>query len=290
LTDRDGQDRRVLIENAPLGTIRWSPNGSALAVQMGDWQETGPWSGGVWAVSAFSGEATRLLSNDPPPSDMTTEAWAYAPEAWSPDGNQLLLTRYSQNVEFCDAVFLDVISGTVTPVPTPPDLPTFTGSQCAGGAWATDSSGVHVVMRGSVFTPPEAGLWFAPVNATAVRAVVPVQTATGQYNIVQGQFVAPDGSLYALIAQLDQIPELTDDPDGMQFTTMLFRIGNDGNLSQLHPDTFTLYGEPRWHPDGSGVLLPILVGSMDVGYLYVPFNGEIITLDLEPTSDLAWGD
>lgn len=290
LSDGNGQNRRELISDAPIGAPRWSVDGSAIAVQASVFGTAdSPWQGGIWVVSAFSGEARLLLASDPYPSDGAGEAWGYAPEAWSPDGSKLLVSRFSLTVEVCEAGILDIASGALTLLEHPEGASPRLSLQCAGGAWAADSSGFYTIVRsGDGLTPPEPGLAFFSVDGQ-LREAIPARTEAGLLNLVQSQFVTPDGELLAVVAPVERLPDPAVDPGLLPPNAGLYHVAADGTLEQLTAETFSLYGMPAWAPDGSGALVPVLVEGGHVQYRFIPRAGAAITLDLEPTTALAWG-
>jgi dipeptidyl aminopeptidase/acylaminoacyl peptidase len=290
LTDADGANRRELIAGAPINAPRWSPDGSAIVVQASSFVEgETPWQGGIWVVSAFSGEARQLIASDPIPTDGVSETWGYAPEAWSPDGSKLLVSRYSMSVEVCEAAIITINSAELTLLQVPAGNEPYVRVQCAGGAWAADSSGFYTVIRGGGLTPPEPGLYFADARTAQLSVVIPAQNAAGLLNLVQAQAVSPAGELLAVIAQVEHMPDPAVDPGLIPANAALYRIAADGTLEQVNADPFMLYGMPLWAPDGSGTLVPVLTDAGGVAYRYILFGGEAMMLDLEPTTALAWG-
>jgi dipeptidyl aminopeptidase/acylaminoacyl peptidase len=291
LTDADGANRRELLTNAPISAPRWSPDGSAITVQASVFGASdSTWQGGIWIVSAFSGEARLLLASDPYPTDGVSEAWGYAPEAWSPDGSKLLVSRFSLTVEVCEAAILNVETGSLTVLEHPEGSSPRLYLQCAGGVWATDSSGIYTILRsGGGLTPPEPGLAFFDAADGQLREAIPAINATGLLNLVQAQFVTPEGELLAVVAPVERLPDPAVDPGLMPPNAALYRVAADGTLEQLNTETFSLYGTPLWAPDGSGALVPVLVEGGNVAYRYIPRDGVAIILELEPTTALAWG-
>jgi dipeptidyl aminopeptidase/acylaminoacyl peptidase len=290
MTDANGANRRVLLENQSVATPRWSRDGSAVAVQVGQPSaDDSPWKNGVWVFSAFSGEARQLIASDPAPIDGTSEAWNYAPEAWSPDGRKLLIGRFSQIVELCDAAILDVITGELTLLQAPAGAASPLRAQCAGGVWTADSSGVYVVLRGPGLSPPEPGLYLANAEDGTLVPAIPAQPAAGQFALIQSQSVGPDAALYALVALVERMPDPTAAPNTPPPPASLYRVGQDGRLEQLRPDRFALFGSPVWAPGGAGVVIPTAANDGGVAYVYVAISGEVVGLQFEPTAGIAWG-
>jgi dipeptidyl aminopeptidase/acylaminoacyl peptidase len=290
LTDANGDNRRVLLENVGISAPRWSPDGSALAVQL--WSQndlSSPWQDGVWVVSAFSGEARQLIANDPVPANGTGVAWGYSPDSWSPDGKKLLVSRFSLVAEFCEAAILGVDAGDLVLLQAPAERTPPLRVQCNNGAWAADSSGVYVAVRGPGLAPTEPGLYFANAATSAmVPAIAPTQ-AEGKYNLVQAQHVSADGVLYTMIAQVDRIPDLSVDANPPPLVATLYRVAPDGTLEAVRQEGFALYGIPVWTADDQGFMLPTLREDGGVNYFYVPLEGEAVPLRIEPTTGIGWG-
>jgi dipeptidyl aminopeptidase/acylaminoacyl peptidase len=290
MTDANGKNRRVLLENQSVASPRWSRDGSAVAVQVGQPSASDtPWKSGVWVFSAFSGEARQLIASDPAPTDDADEAWIYAPEAWSPDGRKLLIGRFSQMVELCDAAIVDVLTGELTTLQPLAAAAAPLRVQCAGGVWAADSSGVYVVLRGPGLSAPEPGLYLANAEDGTLSPVISAQPAAEQLALVQSQSIGPDGALYALIALVERIPGSAAEPNAPPPLASLYRVGQDGKLERLRPDSFGLFGSPIWAPGGVGAVLPTAANEGGVTYLYVPISGEAVRLQFEPTAGIAWG-
>jgi hypothetical protein len=290
MTDANGKNRRVLLENQSVASPRWSRDGSAVAVQVGQPSaDDSPWKSGVWVFSAFSGEARQLIASDPAPTDGADEAWIYAPEAWSPDGRKLLIGRFSQMVELCDAAIVDVVTGELTPLQPPTATAAPLRIQCAGGVWTADSSGVYIVLRGRGLSAPEPGLYLVNAENGTLSPAIPAQPAAGQFALVQSQSVGPDGRLSALVALVERIPDPAAEPNAPPPPASLYRVGQDGRLERLRTDSFALFGSPVWAPGAAGVVVPTAANAGGVAYVYVPISGEVVRLQFEPTAGIAWG-
>jgi hypothetical protein len=290
MTDANGTNRRVLLENQSVATPRWSRDGSAVAVQLGQPSaDDSPWKSGVWVFSAYSGEARQLITSDPAPTDAAGEAWTYAPEAWSPDGRKLLIGRFSQMVELCDAAILDVVTGELTTLQAPAGAASPLRVQCVGGVWTADSSGVYVVLRGPGLSPQEPGLYLANVEDGTLVPAIPAQPAAGLFALIQSQNVGPDGALYALVALVERISNPAAAPNAPPPPASPYRVGQDGQLERLRSDSFALFGPPVWAPGSAGVVLPTAANDGGVAYVYVPISGDVVRLQIEPTAGIAWG-
>jgi hypothetical protein len=289
LSDAQGQNRRVLIEKAPLTAPRWSPDGSALAVQMMAYTgvET-PWQSGVYAVSAISGEARLLIANDPVPPHGVGDAWGYAPEAWSPDGSKLLVGRFSLVAEMCESAVVAVDSGALTLFKTPEDETPPWRAQCRGGTWAADSSAIYTVVRGPGMSPPIPGLYRADATSGVMTFAIPENDAQSRFNIVQAQSVGADGVLRVLLAVTDKIPDITLDPNMPPTRVKPYRMEADGTLTAVREEDFILFGFSEWAPDDSGVLIPAQTDGGNLAYYFVPNEGEIVALPIEQAISVMW--
>jgi hypothetical protein len=239
--------------------------------------------------SAYSGEARQLITSDPAPTDAAGEAWTYAPEAWSPDGRKLLIGRFSQMVELCDAAILDVVTGELTTLQAPAGAASPLRVQCVGGVWTADSSGVYVVLRGPGLSPQEPGLYLANVEDGTLVPAIPAQPAAGLFALIQSQNVGPDGALYALVALVERISNPAAAPNAPPPPASPYRVGQDGQLERLRSDSFALFGPPVWAPGSAGVVLPTAANDGGVAYVYVPISGDVVRLQIEPTAGIAWG-
>jgi dipeptidyl aminopeptidase/acylaminoacyl peptidase len=290
VTDAEGQNRRVLLQNVPLSAPRWSPDGSALAVQMFPPFASGsPWQAGVYVVSVFSGEARLIIANDPVPADGASMAWGYAPEAWSPDGSKLLVNRFSLVAETCEAAVVAIDSGTLTTFQAPEDETPPLRVQCTSGAWDADSSGYYTVLRAPGLSPPVPGLYRADATTGMVNWVIPETDAQSRFHIVQSQSVGVDGKLYVLMAVTDTIPDITVNPNLVPPRVKPYRVEDDGTYTALSDEDYILYGTPLWASNSSGVLIPAQIENGNLAYTYVPFQGEPTALPLSPVISMAWG-
>ncbi|NJN18372.1 MAG: hypothetical protein HC822_20005 [Oscillochloris sp.] len=291
LTDANGENRRALLENVSVSQPHWSPDGSAIAVAIWESQEgDSVWDGGIWTVSAISGEARLLLANDPYPQNPETEAWGYSPLAWSPDGSKLLLGRYSLTVETGDVAILDVASGALTLFQPPADAAQHLRVGSSGGLWTPDGNAVHAILHSPGLAPPEPGAYLADATNGMLTPTIPTRNAAGQFIVVQSQFYGADGAHYALISEVDQLLAPGEDPAAGPPEVALYRIGADGTRTAVHDQRFALFGRPTPAPDGSGILIPTATPEYDVSYWYVPIEGEATEVTFAPTADVYWGN
>jgi len=290
VTDASGENRRALLEDVPVSGPRWSPDGSALAVQVAYPLDDSPWRGGLYIVSAFSGEARLMLASDPPGAGGAGESWGYGPDAWSPDGSKILVSRYSQTVESCDAAILDVATGELTVLTARADDIPSLHVECGSGVWSPDSSTVYVALRRPGLSPREPGLYTAEAATGQMGWVVPAQTNDGTFALVQSFGVGPDGELYALVTRAEHAPDPAGDPAALPLPAALYRVQQgERMLEQLRDETFALYGPAVWAPDGSGVVIPTPRTNGGVAYFFVPMGGEAVPLLIEPTDTVVWG-
>jgi hypothetical protein len=254
--DADGKNRKELLPAGSISQLRWSPDGKQIAVSIYRAPDaTTGLAGGVYLVPAGGGEPQLLQANDEikDPSNPAPESRGYSPEAWSNDGEALILNAFSQAVELCDLAFKYVSTGDLIMLQAPEGLHT----ECGSGVWDPEDQNIYVGMRRPGYLAPVPGLWRAtPTNGKTVPAI-PAEPAQGSYNLVVAPRPLKDGVLNVFLATTDKLEEPGDDPNKPPTQYAMLQLPADGASSQkLRDDSFAdVEGQVLWAADGSGALI-----------------------------------
>lgn len=214
VADADGEDPRLLVENAAMPD--WSPDGRSIAFANLDVDHRG--------ISVV--EVHRTLSGGPADVRIVTETDGHIPEEapdWSPDGTRIAFTSHrsgSSDIWVVDADGTDVrdLTGDAVALDTSPD-------------WSPD--GARIVFGSDRDSEPRAGgdLYSIRPDGNGLRRL----TTQGQN---YGPVWSPDGRLIAFNSQRDGNSELyVMNPDGTDQRRLTF---------EPRPD-----GIPAWMPCGA---------------------------------------
>jgi hypothetical protein len=254
-TGPDGQERTVLLADVSVSTPRWSPDGKTIAVAVFQAPEaTDGLAGGIYLIPADGGEPKLLQASDTvdDPANPSPEARGFAPKAWSPDGRQLLLGTFSLAVELCGTAVKDVTSSSLVDVIAPEGL-----AACEGGVWSTDGSAIYIGMTRPGYMAPVPGLWRADTATGEVQPYIVGEPEQGTFTLVRGVHPLKDGSVYALLATTDKLPDPGVDENVVwpQFT--LSQVSADGTeIEKLSDASYENPGESiRWAGDSSGAVI-----------------------------------
>jgi hypothetical protein len=286
-----GQDRTVLLGDVSVNTPRWSPDGKTIAVAIFQSPEaTGGLAGGVYLIPADGGAPELLQANDTvdDPANPSPEARGFAPKAWSPDGRQLLLGTFSMAVELCGTAVKDLASGTLVDVIAPEGL-----AACEGGVWSADGSTVYIGMTRPGYMAPVPGLWRAAATTGDAQPYIVGESEQGTFTLVRGVHPLKDGSVYALLATTDKLPDpgVDDNVVWPQFT--LSQISADGaKIEQLSDATYENPGENIWWAaDGSGAVIE-QYDPQGATLLWLAVGGAepVMIAEGVSASIMRWGD
>jgi hypothetical protein len=253
-TDPAGKNRTVLIADASVNTVRWSPDGKTIAVAV--YQAPGTadgMAGGVYLIPAGGGEPTLLQPNDPiaDPNNPDPAARGYMPSAWSPDSQRLLLGIFSHVVDTCGSAVKDLATGELIDIVAPESL------AACGGTWSADGSAIYFNMMRPGYMAPVPGLWRADARTGEMTAYIAGESQQSQFTLVQGVHALKDGSVYALLATTDKLPDLADDPNVVWPRFAPVQVSSDG--ATIQPLSSASYENPGdgvlWAANGSGMLL-----------------------------------
>jgi hypothetical protein len=270
LIDRDGGDRRLLVDNASvdpgatefattqrISAPRFSPDGRFLAYGYD----------GLWILDTATNEAVHLIQNETNPLKL------YTPVEWAPNSLQLLL-----NVATPDTNTIAFVNPGVEPLITEVEI----RNVCCQVAWSPDSSSLVVAAPfiGSV----AAGLWRYDALSGERTELVPNQ-ADGLFQFA-GWPLDLGGSLRYFYASSAEVP--SGDP-------LLFMVqtGSDGQAerTQLRPDAFGQIGEVLWALDGS-LALVVQLGQDGISGSVVLASADERQLELlvDSAQSLRWGN
>jgi hypothetical protein len=261
-TDAEGQDRNILLDNAQVSMARWSPDGQTLALRMQPTDE----QGGVYLMPASGGTPEMLQPDDPrDDANPSTDARGYMPIAWSPDGEQLLLSAYSLSVEMCSAAVIDVQSRELVPIQAPEGMV----SGCASGKWSVDGNTIYINMARPGPQPPVPGLWKADPQTGQITQFLQGEFDDG-YQLVINPHPLEDGGVLAFVSTVQTLP---DPFGGVQVPYNLFR-GAQTDGVMVRDDALPIVGQALWADDNSGAVVDMWsADANDVITAWVPVDG-----------------
>lgn len=294
VTDATGQGRTVVFDQANASPSQpvWAPDGSTVLFAATESDASGAVTGGgLYAVGADGSNQRLIQANSlmpaQPSNDLDPTLAGYSPQAVSPDGTLLLVSRYSLQVELCGLAILPIAGG--EPVLINPPDPSLRGA-CGPAAWSSDSKRVFVSFYPTDGGPfiTSAGIWQADALTGAASPLVPSTAADGTVTSVLDMQGTADGNLVALLSSTPALPTFADtDP-------LAFRIDSidaaTGELTPLHETPIQGYFQAFWAPDGSGVVLQEYSAEGNT-LTWVPASNEpaqLIATGLD-VADLAWG-
>jgi hypothetical protein len=289
-TDKQGKNRIVLMENVSVSRPRWSPDGKSVAVQVMRPDALAGAGNGVYLVPAGGGEPKLLQAEDPvaDPMNPPAEVRGYAPEAWSPDGKQLILSAYSRAVELCEVVVKDLDSGKLVKLQPANRMTT----SCGSGRWNADGSAIYVGMTRPGYLSPVPGLWVADPASGATQPFVNGTADSGQFTLVNALQPAEDGSIYAFLGTTDKLPDPGVEPAVELPKFEMYRVSASGEQTKLRDEAYDTYsGFALWADDGSGALIQAVPNQNGeaIGLKWLPANGGPAVEIPAGSQSLAWG-
>ena len=272
-TDAAGQHRTVLLTKTFITNLRWSPDGTRIAVQISDPPEISTeLAGGVYLISANGGAPQLLQPNDR--NDRATpspDARGYMPHAWSPDGKQLLLSAYGLSVDVCSAAVKDLAMGTLIPIQAPMGMV----SGCASGQWSVDGRTIYIGMARPGPQPPVPGLWQADPKTGAITPYLQGEFEVGGYQLVTNYRPLKNGGVYAFVSTVKQLPHPLS---GVVVPYKLWQGSQTDGLF-LRDEYFSVVGQALWATDTSGVVVDM--PNANTGTIitaWIPVNGDPVVV------------
>ena len=274
LVNADGSDRRVLVEgesidvNNPfvnrISSPVFSPNGQTLAYSYRGLN--------LYALSASVNNLVLENDTEEMSGGIVFPNELYIPEKYSPDGSRLLITLAyyegaSAAIYYPDSKALVRLSGAEG------------AFICCGDAnWTDDSTTLYSANPSmGMFS---SGMWRVDAATGVVAALIPGEAGDGTYNLPDEPYLAPDGRLYYLYANVPggdifvsrpPFQIVSSEPDGVTGRTV------------LREDTFDYINEALWAPDASFAI----IASAPVPDVYQGGRAEIVYLDGRPNVELA---
>jgi hypothetical protein len=289
-TGPDGQDRTVLLADVSVNTPRWSPDGKTIAVAVFQAPEaTGSLAGGVYLIPADSGEPQLLQANDTiaDPANPSPDARGFAPKAWSPDGQQLLLGTFSLVVDIGGLAVKDLATGALMEMAAPDGL-----VPSEPIVWSPDGAKIYIGMHRPGYLAPVPGLWSADAATGKVQPYIVGEPEQGKFTLVRGVHPLKDGSTYAFLATTDKLPDpgVDDSVVWPRFTLNHILVDREhaeplGDAPLQNPGDSVL-----WAADGSGAVIEQF-NPEGITLLWLPADGaELVPLaENLSTSGVRWG-
>lgn len=274
LINADGSNRRMLVDGGPvdpnnpfISTISspvFSPDGQTLAY---GYQ-------GLRLYSFATSDSDLILENqiDDVGGGLFVPRELYSPERYSPDGTKLLITLgYYEGAS--SAVYY----------PETNTLVRLVGGEgalicCDDTEWSADGTSVYAA--NPTMGMFSSGLWRVDAATGEVTTLLPGDAGSGNYNVADEAYLAPDGQLYFLFATVPA-------PEGIIIRSPLqiVRSAPDAVTARtvLSSETFPLLNEALWAPDAS-FLVAVIAPSQEI---YQGGEARIVYLDGRPSAVLT---
>ncbi len=267
--EADGSNPQILLEGDYFTRPRWSPDGTQIALGVLELIGGPPPTPepGTYLIPASGGTPwLAQLSDRAVPNTLTR---AYVPQAWSPDGQHLLLQVYTSGS--CELAVLPAIGGPALLITSPEGMTI----DCDRAVWRSDGGAIAINMypRGSGMVAP--GLWQADPRSGVISELVPPQGPEG-WITVHGIGAAADGGWLGLVAFTATPPV-----EGVILEYQIAHIAADGAITLLRPERYQLNAwRFAWAPDGSGIVAQRISGGNTLApLLWLPLQGEAVELD-----------
>lgn len=280
IVDSDGSDRRLMVDNAVanseaedyfytqrISDPRFSPDGRYLAFGFD----------GLWIVDLSTNQAIHLLQNEVSEGEdgLIVEAY-YAPIAWAPNSQQLLLSLGDE--EGSTLAFLNPGSEELVA-----SVESNTGLVCCQAAWAPDSGSVVVASPYTGLIEP--GLWRYDVRTAEATRLIEVQ-ADGLFQFAGWPLQLTDNGLQYFFASAAELP-------AGDIPLFMVHSGTDGvsGRAQMRSEALGNISEALWAEDGS---LALVVqtrpdGGIGGSVLLAFSDGRQLQLLLDAAHQLRWG-
>ncbi|MEX1247040.1 MAG: hypothetical protein WEA61_01040 [Anaerolineales bacterium] len=281
LVDADGSERRLMVDNASadieaaayfytqrISDPRISPDGRYLAYAYD----------GLWIVDLTTNQAIHPLQNQMEATENETLAAEkyYAPLAWAPDSQQLLLSvggSETSTLAFWNPAAVSSVS----------EVESDTGLVCCQAAWAPDSTSALVASPYAGLI--EAGLWRYDALAGVETRLLEAER-DGLFQFAGWPLQLADGELQYFYASTAEIPE-GDVP------LYMVRSSGDGvsGRTQLRSDAFSNIAEALWAEDGALALVvqARLDGGLGGSVVLAFSDGRQLQLLLDSAFQIRWG-
>jgi dipeptidyl aminopeptidase/acylaminoacyl peptidase len=289
-TDPTGKHRTVLIADASVNTVRWSPDGKTIAVAVYQAPDTTEgMAGGVYLIPASGGQPTLIQANDPiaDPNNPDPAARGYTPSAWSPDSQRLLLGTFSQTIDICGSAVKDLATGALVDIVPPEPL------NACGGIWSADGSTIYPNMMRPGYMAPVPGLWRADARTGEMTVHIAGEPQPSQFTLVRGVHGLNDGSAYAFLATTSKLPDVAEDANVVWPRFALVHVSSDGTtIKPIGSATFENPGDAvSWAANGSGALLTQFDAKANTSSLvWLPTDGgEAVVIANDIGANGHWG-
>ncbi|NJK79916.1 MAG: hypothetical protein HC914_08470 [Chloroflexaceae bacterium] len=267
-----------------LGSPRWSPNGTLLAYDTSGRSDLSDTGGTYILDTRTPGALPELLQPNAPIPDPTNPTGGesyefYAPLAWSPAGDALLL-----QASFGLAV--RPLTGELMNLLAPPgaDMPRL---PCCDATWSQDGQSVYVASDGdlvlSTITP---GLWQAD-RISGQSATLVMRRQAGSFAPTAAPYETPGGRLLMFATVTRRVPIPGMGPPPLLMST--YDRSRDPAFTYLRTDEY-VPDEILWAQDGNGAVLRVFDNTSPMRSLvWLPADGSAAVLLERDGSNLHWG-
>jgi hypothetical protein len=293
-SDADGQNPAPIFDSPAASPSHplFTPDGQFVAVRL--WKDPDgeePFQSGLYLLPVPGGEPQLLVADDPVVNP-ETPAFGHQPFAFAPDGSRLLTSRFSLQLELCDAAIVSVPDGTTVPVQVPQPADTMDRqSTCGDAIWSPDGADIYFTITRIGAPPASPAIWRAdPLTGESF----PITPAPGvaPFTFYAAIGASSDGTLLGFTTQADELPAaFSDQPASLSYS--MVRIDRaSGELRELREAVAETPERVIWHPDGSGAVALFYAPVGDAGLFWLPTNGDEALLLEGATTNLfsyAWG-
>ena len=274
LVNADRSNRHMLVDGGPvdpnnpfISTISspvFAPDGQILAYG----------HQGLRMYNLATGDAELIIENqvDDVGGGLFVPRELYEPERYSPDGMKLLI-----NLLYYEGGSSAIYN------PATNALTRLEGGEgalicCDDTEWSTDGSSIYAANPNmGMFS---SGLWKVDAATGDVTTLIQGDAGSGNYNVADEAYLAPDGQLYFFFAAVSA-------PEGiiMRSPLQLVRSAPDGvsGRTVLSTEDFRLLNEALWAPDASFVIAA-MAPSEEV---YQGGEARVVYVDGRPSTVLA---
>ena len=279
-SDAQGGNRVELLKGSLFSPV-WSPDGQSYAVA---WEE-GPAGAGIYTAPATGGKPALRVANLPRPKDGSKPGQSYAPLAWSPNGQRLLMIEvpdFGPDAAAGDISVLGLAVSSNDQAPVELVSPGGKPYHCFDPSWSADSAEVLCANYGASGGAP--GLWRIAANGGEPEVLLNSQGSDEQLDVFNARQIGDQ--VYTFVGRFKN--------GTTQPVYTMERLGAAGTEPvRLRNDDFdaTAVIWSLWAPDGRGAVLQVAEQNQASNALiWTPANGDAqVKLGARAFGQPQWG-